>query len=309
LAATFGLLGDALREQRILSEVGGVNPMSWNRYDYRSQIRDQALFSYYVLDSDVIGQDFKSKVIEKLEGLYQDAKRERYISTQEKGWLLRLASLNKKAKPLSENLSISLDFKDSQLKDLSAYLAKQSSWTSAKNTSTEDMYIKISSSGVNKELTDAFANHMVITTQYKNLATGKTMELTQVKQGTDVMVVHKIEIDDDLKYDMELSIEAPVPAGFELENPRLSSGRTLITKVTRLTPTFEEYRDDRYVSAWSLSRGYRTRGIKDNAYYVAYVMRAVTPGSYLVPAVAIEDMYQPRYRSNTAERHVVVTQD
>jgi len=39
------------------------------------------------------------------------------------------------------------------------------------------------------------------------------------------------------------------------------------------------------------------------------VMRAVSPGSYLVPAVAIEDMYQPRYRSNTAESHVVVTQD
>jgi uncharacterized protein YfaS (alpha-2-macroglobulin family) len=210
---------------------------------------------------------------------------------------------------LSTNSPINLDFRDYQLKDLAGYLADQSTWTSAKNTSDNDMYIKISSSGVNKDLTEAFANKMGVTTEYKNLATGKAMELTQVKQGTDVMVVHKIEIDDDLKYDMELSIEAPVPAGFELENPRLSSGRTLITKVTRLTPTFEEYRDDRYVAAWSLSRGYRSRGIKDNAYYVAYVMRAVTPGSYLVPAVAIEDMYQPRYRSNTAESHVVVTKD
>ncbi len=41
-------------------------------------------------------------------------------------------------------------------------------------------------------------------------------------------------------------------------------------------------------------------------FYVAYVMRAVTPGSYLVPAIAIEDMYQPIYRANTAESHVVV---
>ena len=105
---------------------------------------------------------------------------------------------------------------------------------------------------------------------------------------------------------MELSIEAPIPAGFELENPRLSSGRTLITKVKRLTPSFEEYRDDRYVAAWSLNRGYRSRGIKDNALFVAYVMRAVTLGSFLVPAVAIEDMYQPIYRANTAESHVVV---
>jgi hypothetical protein len=309
LAATFGLLGDAQREKNLLSGVKGSNWSSWNRYDYRSRLRDKALMSYYVLNSTSIDPAYKAEVMEQLEDLYQEAKKLRYISTQEKGWLLRLASLNNEAKPLSTNSPINLDFRDYQLKDLAGYLADQSTWTSAKNTSDSDMYIKISSSGVNKDLTEAFANKMGVITEYKNLATGKTMELTQVKQGTDVMVVHKIEIDDDLKYDMELSIEAPVPAGFELENPRLSSGRTLITKVTRLTPTFEEYRDDRYVAAWSLSRGYRTRGIKDNAYYVAYVMRAVTPGSYLVPAVAIEDMYQPRYRSNTAERHVVVTQD
>jgi len=309
LSATFGLLGDTQREQSILSAIKGSNWTSWTRYDYRSRIRDKALMSYYALKSESIAPAFKAKVLEQLEGLYSEAKTLGYISTQEKGWLLRLASLNNKAKPLPQDLAISLDFRDFQLKDLANYLADQSAWTSAKNTSDNDMYIKISSSGVNKELTDAFANHMIVTTEYKNLATGKQMELSQVKQGTDVMVVHKIEIDHDLKYDMELSIEAPVPAGFELENPRLSSGRTLITKVKRLTPSFEEYRDDRYVAAWSLSRGYRSRGIKDNALFVAYVMRAVTPGSYLVPAVSIEDMYQPRYRANTAESHVVVTQD
>ena len=309
LSATFGLLGDAQREVDLLSSVKGSNWTSWSRYDYRSRIRDKALLSYYALSSSSIDEAFKAKVMEQLESLYAEAQKLRYISTQEKGWLLRLASLTSEAKPLSEQHSISLDFRDYKLKDLAGYLADQSTWTSAKNTSDDDMYIKISSSGVNKELTEAFANHMVVTTEYKNLATGKIMELNQVKQGTDVMVVHKIELDHDLKYDMELSIEAPVPAGFELENPRLSSGRTLITKVKRLTPSFEEYRDDRYVAAWSLNRGYRSRGIKDNALFVAYVMRAVTPGSYLVPSVAIEDMYQPRYRSNTAESHVVVTQD
>jgi len=309
LSATFSLLGDTQREQSILSAIKGSNWTSWTRYDYRSRIRDKALMSYYALKSESIAPAFKAKVLEQLEGLYSEAKMLGYISTQEKGWLLRLASLNNKAKPLPQDLAISLDFRDFQLKDLADYLADQTAWTSAKNTSVDDMYIKISSSGVNKDLTEAFANKMVVTTQYKNLATGKQIELSQVKQGTDVMVVHKVEISHDLKYDMELSIEAPVPAGFELENPRLSSGRTLITKVKRLTPSFEEYRDDRYVAAWSLNRGYRSRGIKDNALFVAYVMRAVTPGSYLVPAVAIEDMYQPRYRANTAESHVVVTQD
>jgi len=46
--------------------------------------------------------------------------------------------------------------------------------------------------------------------------------------------------------------------------------------------------------------------MKDHVLHVAYVMRAVTPGSYLVPAIAIEDMYQPKNRANTAESRVVV---
>ena len=306
LSAAFGLIGDKQRERNILTDLNSSDWTSWNRYDYRSFIRDRALLSYYVLSSDSFDQDYKNKVIEKLEDLFKDAKKQHYISTQEKGWLLRLASLNKEAKFLSENLPISLDFKDSQLKDLSAYLKAQSSWTSAKNTSDDDMYIKVSSSGVNKGLTDDFANDMTITTEYKNLSTGEEIKLNEVNQGTDLMVVHRIEIDSSLKNDMELSIEAPVPAGFELENPRLSSGRKLVSKLKRLKPSFEEYRDDRYVAAWSLDRGYQSRGIKNNAFYVVYVMRAVTPGSYLVPAISIEDMYQPIYRANTAESHVVV---
>jgi len=299
------LLGD-INLERSLLELKSPIWYEWHRSDYRSHIRDRALLSYYVLNSDSIDKDYKAKILGEIEALYRDAKNTRYISTQEKGWLLRLASLYNDAKPLSDSLPISLDFKNKTLKDLSAYLEGQSSWTSAKNISDEDMYIKVSSSGVNKSLTDSFANNMTVTTEYKNLETGEKIELNKVNQGVDITVVHKIEISSKLANDMELSIEAPVPAGFELENPRLSSGRKLVSALNRLKPDFEEYRDDRYVAAWSLDRGYRSDGIKYNVFYVAYVMRAVTPGSYLVPAISIEDMYQPLNRSNTAESRVVV---
>ena len=306
LATTFGLLGDEERARETLSHTRTSSFNAWARYDYRTNLRDKALYSYFALQSDYVNSTIKANITKRLEELFEDAKNQRYLSTHEKSWLLRLASLSKDAKPLPTNLPISLDFKDAQLKDLSAYLKAQASWTSAKNISNEDMYIKVSSSGVNKGLTEEFSNKMAITTRYKNLATGEDMSLTQVSQGVDVMVTHTIEIDKDLKYDMELSIEAPVPAGFELENPRLSSGRALVTKVSRLKANFEEYRDDRYVGAWSLSKGYQSRGMKDQVLHVAYVMRAVTPGSYLVPAIAIEDMYQPKNRANTAESRVVV---
>ena len=86
----------------------------------------------------------------------------------------------------------------------------------------------------------------------------------------------------------------------------MSSGRKLFNEFDRQIPEFEEYRDDRYVAAWSLDRGGRSYGIKDSILLVGNVMRAVTPGSYLVPAIYVEDMYQPKYCANTGESHVVV---
>lgn len=309
LAAVFSMLGDAKTEGTILGGLKNASIFGWTRYDYGSGLRDKALFSYYVLKSPTTSQSFKNRVLMQLEGLFEDAKDKQYISTQEKAWLLRLAQLNKTAEPLDMSLPISLDFQDYELKDLGQYLKSQSTWTSAKNISDQNMYIKISTSGIAKEAARPFSNKLKITTQYTNLSSGNEVDLSQIKRGEDILVVHNIEIDADLRRDMELSIEAPLPAGFELENPRLSSGRKLLTDVDILTPSFEEYRDDRYLAAWSLTRGSASRGLEDSSFNVAYVMRAVTPGNYLVPAATIEHMYEPQLRANTSESYVIVTQD
>ena len=80
-----------------------------------------------------------------------------------------------------------------------------------------------------------------------------------------------------------------LPAGLEIENARLVQGGSLkdfgwldyITKDTHL-----ELRDDRFVAAFDLEGDNRD-------YKVAYIVRAVTPGSYVWPAAYVEDMYRP----------------
>ena len=46
---------------------------------------------------------------------------------------------------------------------------------------------------------------------------------------------------------------------------------------------------------------------QDNSFQVAFVVRATTPGSYALPAVAIEDMYHPVLHARTAMGSTVVT--
>lgn len=82
-----------------------------------------------------------------------------------------------------------------------------------------------------------------------------------------------------------------LPAGFEIEavltpedgaRPRNSGPYAWIGEISR--PKIAEARDDRFVAAIDL---YQSR------FTLAYVVRAVSPGTFTIPGAVIEDMYRP----------------
>ena len=81
-----------------------------------------------------------------------------------------------------------------------------------------------------------------------------------------------------------------LPAGFEIDNPQLvSSGDagTLDWIEDAATPAHTEFRDDRFTAAFD-------RANSDPAVFtVAYIVRAVLPGTYVLPQAQVEDMYRP----------------
>lgn len=105
-----------------------------------------------------------------------------------------------------------------------------------------------------------------------------------------------------------------LPAGLEIENPRLvESGdlRNFSWLNTTIRPEHTEFRDDRFVAAFDLTEkegegdeSARKAGSKTMT--VAYVVRAVTPGTYVHPAATVEDMYQPERFARTAQGKLVV---
>lgn len=95
-----------------------------------------------------------------------------------------------------------------------------------------------------------------------------------------------------------------LPAGFEIDNPRLvSSGDTgtLAWIEEAQEPVNAEFRDDRFSAAFERKSG-------DPAVFtVAYVVRAVSPGRYVHPQAYVEDMYRPDRFGRTATGTVEVT--
>jgi alpha-2-macroglobulin len=129
-----------------------------------------------------------------------------------------------------------------------------------------------------------------------------------------------------------------LPAGFEVENPHmLDSANTANFPWLKGLGWAEhvEFRDDRFVAALDLNskanqggaEGDQAGAAPDGAVVegegggnpptdgaapatptttIAYVVRAVTPGTYLLPAATIEDMYVPARFARTAAGKLVV---
>jgi uncharacterized protein YfaS (alpha-2-macroglobulin family) len=124
---------------------------------------------------------------------------------------------------------------------------------------------------------------------------GKPADITKAKQNDRFVVVLKIT-EAKPTYG-RIMIADYLPAGFEIDNPRLvSSGDTGTLDWIEDGEEAEhsEFRDDRFNAAIE-------RASDDSPVFtVAYVVRAVSPGKYVLPQAFVEDMYNPSRYGRTA---------
>ena len=103
-----------------------------------------------------------------------------------------------------------------------------------------------------------------------------------------------------------------LPAGFEIEAVVNDETAKSFPFLGELTATrVSEGRDDRFFAAFNLgTRTYRTWWDSElrnpNRFNVAYIVRAVTPGSFALPAVNVSDMYAPRIHARSAMGRVTI---
>ncbi|RWB23331.1 MAG: hypothetical protein EOQ42_36205, partial [Mesorhizobium sp.] len=106
-----------------------------------------------------------------------------------------------------------------------------------------------------------------------------------------------LNIYEQNKWPSRLVITDLLPAGFEIDNPGLVSSAQLsnFSWLAQTNAAHLEFRDDRFVAAFNPNDG-----DGDRNFTLAYVVRAVTPGTYAHPAATVEDMYRPQYSARTA---------
>jgi uncharacterized protein YfaS (alpha-2-macroglobulin family) len=129
---------------------------------------------------------------------------------------------------------------------------------------------------------------------------GRAINSNAFRQGDRVIVLLRVASQQERI--TPLVIADLLPAGFEIEatlHPNDGGNTGAYSFLGELAePKIAEARDDRYVAAIDL--------YDRNAARVAYIIRAVTPGSFAAPGANAEDMYRPDAFGRTASQRITV---
>ncbi|WP_374446787.1 alpha-2-macroglobulin [Stella sp.] len=260
--------------------------------NYGSELRDRAGVLALAAEAGVPIQ----RAATLAEDIAQRFQRRRYTSTQEKVWLLLAAhALARSGGPMT----VAVDDNPARISNRALSLkprieGAQDRMTVA-NRGEDPVWRSISVSGVPRDLRPP-ENHGFVLERRFHLPDGKPADLARLRQNDLVVVVVSGEWAETEADGANALLVDLIPAGFELENARLAGGRgaqdfAWLPDLTEATHT--ELRDDRFVAGLTLSKG-------DAAFTQAYLMRAVTPGRYVVPGSYVEDMYRPERFARTA---------
>jgi hypothetical protein len=298
LAAALALVGDKARAERVyaaaLDSLAPKPVLEFGRVDYGSALRDAAALVSLASEGNAPKATLTQAVarVEVARGLTP------YTSTQENAWLVLAARALAKE-------TMSLDLNGSAVKAalFRSYKAEEMAGKPIKITNTGDAPVQavVSVSGAPVTPEPAASNGFKIERNYFTLD-GKPVDISKAKQNDRFAVVLKIT-EPKPEYG-HIMVSDYLPAGLEIDNPHLvSSGDsgTLDWIEDGEEPEHTEFRDDRFTAA--IDRAADAKSV----FTVAYVVRAVSPGKYVLPQAYVEDMYNPsRYgRSGTGSVEVV----
>jgi uncharacterized protein YfaS (alpha-2-macroglobulin family) len=300
LAAALALVGDRVRAERVYAAaVDSLAPkpsLQFGRTDYGSALRDSA--ALVSLASE--GNAPKATLISAVERVEAARGLSSFTSTQENAWMVLAArALSKEAN------TISLDIDGGAVK-AATYRSYKASDVAAKpmritNTGETPVQAVVSVSGSPVTPEPAASNGFKIERNYFTLD-GKPADPSKARQNDRFAVVLKIT-EAKPEYG-QVMVADYLPAGFEIDNPKLvSSGDTGTLDWIEDGEDAQnaEFRDDRFNAAFE-------RGSDDSPVFtVAYIVRAVSPGKYVLPQAYVEDMYNPSRYGRTGTGTIEIT--
>ncbi|MEE9374979.1 MAG: alpha-2-macroglobulin family protein [Rhizobiaceae bacterium] len=299
LAAGLALYGDKARADSTFSsafELASEKPLINASYNYGSNLRDASamLALAYESRSQAALVTSMSKLVKNLR------LGKNYTSTQEQAWMLLAARAEKAA---NDNILLQVNG-DTHAGSFSQRLAGGDlvhSPVKLTNRGAEALQAIVTTIAVPKTPLPAGGSGFVIEKSYYRM-NGEEVSIAQVNQNERFVVVIKVKQLTDIA--AQFIVTDLLPAGFEIDNPRLveSSKLNNFSWLPENSATHTEFRNDKFIASFKRSRG------GSDTFTAAYIVRAVSPGTYHHPAAQVEDMYRPHLSARTATGWMQVKQ-
>ena len=297
IAAALAMLGDRVRAEKAFDAAIASLPKNQRfeggRIDYGSPVRDAAAVVTLAAEGDAP----KLVLVSATKSIATARDKVTDTSTQDNAWLVLAARALGK-----QNVSLTVNdggqqgplYRDFDEDELAA------SPLTVTNSGDTPLDAVISVSGAPKTPEPAADHGFSIERSFHTLA-GEDADPSHAKQNDRFVVV--LTVTEPQPQFARVSLIDDVPAGFEIDNPRLvSSGDTgtLDWIENAGTPSFTEFRDVCFAAAFDRRSGDAT------TFSVAYIVRAVSPGSYVLPQAVVEDMYRPDRFGRTGTGEVAI---
>lgn len=291
IGAALALYGDKERAERAFTAAMArlqASPLEFaRRTDYGTALRDGAGTLTLIAETRTM-----TSAIPRLTDLMQTWRAHQTgTTTQENAWLLLAAqALIEESQDMIFQVN-GTEQRGPVQKVLTADNLAAEPFT-LRNISGVETSVSVIVSGASATPEPAAASGLQIERKVYTLQ-GKEVSLDKVSQNDRFVVVLKVR-EDEAKLG-HLVVEDRLPAGFQIENPRLLDSTDLaafswLQSKSEARPVHTAFRDDRFIAAFSLTSPTRKTAA---TFTIAYVMRAVVPGSYVYGGAKVEDMYRP----------------
>jgi hypothetical protein len=292
IGAALSLYGDAQRAnasfrsafQHARSTAGLVG----GRDDYGSSLRDGAAMLALAAESTPA-----PAIVPELIGFVSDARSARQsTSTQENAWMVLAARAI-----AAGNRAISVNVNGKAYSG--AYETRMSGESIAAdpltivNQGAEPVDAVVTTIAAPRQPLSAGGTGFEISRSYFTLD-GQPVSISQARQNERYLVV--LDMREANAWTSRVVVTDLLPAGFVIDNPRLVGSAELgnFPWLGSVSASHAEFRTDRFMAAFDRNSS------SNRSFRAAYVVRAVTPGTYSHPAAVVEDMYRPELAARTA---------
>lgn len=297
LAAAYAVSGKAnIGNELVFNAQTTVTPYSSSNNVYGSYDRDEAMIleTLVLLGKDKEAMQQAAKISENLSSQY-------YFSTQSTAFaLVAMARLAEKFAG-----SIDIDWSLNGAKQPSVKSARavyqasiptspSSGKVTLKNKGTGSIYTSlISRTQLMNDTLPAISDNLRLVVMYTDM-NGSPIDIAKLKQGTDFVATVVVgNISGTTNY-QDIALTHIIPSGWEVYNEGLFGGESGETS----SFVYRDIRDDRVLTYFGLNRN-QSKEFKVR-------LQASYAGSFTLPAVQCEAMYDPTVQARTKAGHVTV---